>query len=99
MVAMRVHVQVAEASERNGQGLAQPDGGPIASPGAVVEAEEIRDCGDWPLAFGRFWARGRGSVEVEMRLAWVVRFRDGAITSFRTFTDPDEALKATGLPG
>jgi len=63
-----------------------------------VELEETRDGGDWLLGFGRLWGRGRGSgADVEIPLAWVVRFRDGEITSFRTYTDAGEALAAAGL--
>jgi ketosteroid isomerase-like protein len=63
-----------------------------------VEVEEIRDGGECILAFGRLWGRGRGSgVDTEMPMAWVVRFRDGQITTFRAYTDPDEAAEAAGL--
>jgi ketosteroid isomerase-like protein len=63
-----------------------------------VEVEEIRDCGDRLLALGSFQARGRASgAEVTMKPGWVVRFREGTITSFHSFVHREEALVAAGL--
>jgi ketosteroid isomerase-like protein len=63
-----------------------------------LEESEIRDLGECVLAFGVLRARGRSSgVDVEVRLAWAVRFRDGLITSIRTYTDPAEAIEAAGV--
>ena len=63
-----------------------------------IEVEEVRDGGECVLAFGRLYAQGRDSgVDTEMRLAWVVRFRDGEATAFRAYSDLDAALQAAGL--
>ena len=63
-----------------------------------VEVEEVHDGGDWLLGLGSFRARGRASgAEVRVSPAWVVRFRDGAITSFHLFVDRGKALEAAGL--
>ena len=42
--------------------------------------------------------RGRGSgVDVEARLAWLVRVRERKIASFKTYLDTAQALEAVGL--
>ncbi|HET9852321.1 MAG TPA: nuclear transport factor 2 family protein [Candidatus Limnocylindrales bacterium] len=47
---------------------------------------------------GRLRGRGHDSgADVEMELAWVLRFRDGLISSFRTYTDAARARKDAGL--
>jgi ketosteroid isomerase-like protein len=62
------------------------------------EVEEIRDGGDWVLALGRIRGRGADSgVAIDTRAGWFVRFRDGLITSFHTFSDRGAALEAAGL--
>lgn len=62
------------------------------------EVEEIRDGNGWVLALGRIRGRGRGTgAEIDARAGWVTRFRDGLVTSFRTYADRAEALKAVGL--
>jgi ketosteroid isomerase-like protein len=62
------------------------------------EVEEIRDGGNWVLALGRIGGRGRDSgAVIDTRGAWVAHFRDGSVTSFRTYPDRDEAIKAVGL--
>ena len=62
------------------------------------EVEEIRDGGSWVLALGRIRGRGRGSGALfDAKGAWLARFRDGSVASFRTYPDRDEALKAVGL--
>jgi ketosteroid isomerase-like protein len=63
-----------------------------------VEMDEVREGEGWVLAFGLLRARGAGSgLDVEMRLAWVLRAGDGVFTRFRVFTDRAEALEAVGL--
>ena len=65
---------------------------------AELGVEEIKDGGDWLLVFGSFQARGRVSgAEISVNPAWIVRFRDGAITSLHSFADPKDALVAAGL--
>ena len=62
------------------------------------EVEEIRDGGAWVLALGHIRGRGRGSgAALDVKAAWVARFREGLATSFHTYTDRAEAFKAVGL--
>jgi ketosteroid isomerase-like protein len=62
------------------------------------EVEEVRDGGDWVLALGRIRGRGADSgAEIDTRAGWFVRFRDGLIASFHTFSDRSAALEAAGL--
>jgi ketosteroid isomerase-like protein len=62
------------------------------------DIEEIRDGGAWVLALGRIRGQGRGSgAAIDARAGWLVRFREGLITSFHTYADRTEALKAVGL--
>jgi ketosteroid isomerase-like protein len=62
------------------------------------DTEEIRDDADWVLVLGRIRARGRGSgAALDVRAAWVARFRDGLISGLRVYSDRAEALKAVGL--
>jgi len=63
-----------------------------------VEVDELEDLGDLVLASGVLRGRGRSSgAEVGRRLAWVVRIREGLITSFRTYLDPAQAREDAGL--
>jgi ketosteroid isomerase-like protein len=60
--------------------------------------DEYRDLGDRVLALGRVEGRGRGSgAVVDTPQAAVVDFRDGKISSARSYLDHNEALRATGL--
>ena len=62
------------------------------------EIEELRDGTDWVLALGRIRGRGRESgAVIDAHGAWLARFRDGRVTSFRTYPDRGEALEAVGL--
>jgi ketosteroid isomerase-like protein len=62
------------------------------------EVEEIRDGLGWVLALGHIRGRGRDSgAVIDARGGWLARFRDGSITTFRTYPDRAEALKAAGL--
>ena len=50
------------------------------------------------FAVGRLRGRGHASgVEVDMEIAWVFRFRDGLVSSSRTYTDVAQARKDAGL--
>jgi ketosteroid isomerase-like protein len=63
-----------------------------------VEMDEVRDGGEWILAFGLLRARGASSgADVALRLGWVLRSRNGILTGFRVYTDRAEALEAVGL--
>jgi ketosteroid isomerase-like protein len=63
------------------------------------EAESFRAVGaDRVLAFVRLRGRGTGSgVEVEGRLAHLIRIRGGRVVRTEVYTDRDEALQAAGL--
>jgi len=62
------------------------------------DIEEIRNGGAWVLVLGRIRGRGRGSgADIDARAEWLVRFREGLITSFHTYADRTEALRAVGL--
>jgi ketosteroid isomerase-like protein len=64
------------------------------------DVEEVRNGRDWVLALGRIRGRGADSgAEIDARAGWVVRFRDGLIASFHTFSDRSAALEAVGLLG
>jgi ketosteroid isomerase-like protein len=63
-----------------------------------IEVDEVRDGPGWVLAFGLLKARGASSgVDVEIHFGWVLRARDGLLTSFRVYTNREEALEAVGL--
>jgi ketosteroid isomerase-like protein len=64
----------------------------------IWEVEDLRDGESWVLALGRIRGLGRGSgATIDARGGWLVRFRDGLITRFRTYPDRTEALEAVGL--
>jgi ketosteroid isomerase-like protein len=52
------------------------------------------------LALGTWHARGRRSgVELHLQqAAWLLHFRNRKLTRLQTFTDPNKALEAAGLP-
>jgi ketosteroid isomerase-like protein len=60
--------------------------------------DEYRDLGDRVLVLGRLEGRGRGSgVVVETPQGAVAEFRDGKLSSARSYLDHAEALKAVEL--
>jgi ketosteroid isomerase-like protein len=60
--------------------------------------DEYRDLGDRVLVLGRLEGRGRGSgAVVETPQGAVGVFRDGKLSSARSYLDHAEALKAVGL--
>jgi len=64
----------------------------------TYEIEELREAGDQVLVFARPRGRGRATgIPVDQRLYLVMRFRDGLLARFRTYTDQAEALSAVGL--
>jgi ketosteroid isomerase-like protein len=63
-----------------------------------VEAEEIKELGQWTVALLRISLRGEASgVELELPVAALHQFRSGRIVRDRVYLDRDEALAAAGL--
>jgi ketosteroid isomerase-like protein len=63
-----------------------------------VEVDETKDGPDGLLSLGRFRGRGRGSgAAIDVQAAWLIRTRDGLVTYFRAYTDPDQAREDAGL--
>jgi ketosteroid isomerase-like protein len=65
-----------------------------------VEIDELRDGADGAVVIlGCFHNKTRTSgVEVDLPVGWVLRFEDGLISRWETFTAQDEALAAGGVP-
>jgi uncharacterized protein len=62
------------------------------------EVEQLFDAGDEVVVFLNTYSRGRGSgIELQPRVAHVLRFRDGKCVKSVTYLDRDEALRAAGL--
>ena len=62
------------------------------------EVEQLFDAGDEVVAFLNTYSRGRASgVELQPRVAHVLRFREGRCVKSVTYLDRDEALRAVGL--
>lgn len=62
-----------------------------------VVPDEFRVVGEFVVMLGRFDARGRVSgMDIEFPCGWVARTRDGKLAYLRTYSDPQEALKAAG---
>jgi ketosteroid isomerase-like protein len=54
--------------------------------------------GDVAVFVGRIHYRGKGSgIETETAAGWMLKFRDGKLTHFRAFRDPERALEVVGL--
>ena len=52
------------------------------------------------VVLGRLVARGRTSgVDLDVPIGHLWELRDGEIVRMRTFSDPDEALRAAGAEG
>jgi hypothetical protein len=58
---------------------------------------EMRDVPDGVLAHVRFFARGRGGIEVDRRFAQHMTIEDGRLRRIRTWPEWPEALRALGL--
>jgi ketosteroid isomerase-like protein len=67
--------------------------------GAVhVEAEDIKESGQWTVALLHVSLRGEASgVELELPIAVFHQFRDGKIVRDRIYLDRDEGLEAFAL--
>ena len=62
------------------------------------DVEEMRDGDRWVLALGHIRGRGRESgASIDATGAWLAHFRGGLISTFRTYPDRRDALKAVGL--
>jgi ketosteroid isomerase-like protein len=63
-----------------------------------VEAEEIKESGEWTVALLRTSLRGQASgVELELSTAAFHQFRGGRIVLDRVYLNRDEGLEAFGL--
>lgn len=65
----------------------------------VFEADyvDVRDLGNQVLAVGTLTVKGRGSgVEIAIPMAFVARFRDGALVHYKDYRDVGLALEAAG---
>ena len=62
------------------------------------EVEQLFDAGDEVVVFLNTYSRGRASgIELQPRVAHVLRFRDGKCVKSVTYLDRDEALRTVGL--
>jgi ketosteroid isomerase-like protein len=62
------------------------------------ELERLFDAGDEVVAFLNTYGRGRASgIELQPRVAHVLRFKDGKCVESVTYLDRAEALRAAGL--
>ena len=63
-----------------------------------AEVDDALGLGDVVVLVGRLHYRGKGSgVESESPAGWMLKFREGRVTSFRAFREPEQALEALGL--
>ena len=66
--------------------------------GLPPEVEELFDAGDDVVVFLNTYSRGRATgIELQPRVAHLLRFRDEKCVECVTYLDRDEALKAAGL--
>ncbi len=64
-----------------------------------IEVGEIRDLGERIVMTGQLRALGRASgARTESPIGWLLEFRNARIVRMRDFLDPDEALRAAGVP-
>src|SRR4051794_8301613 len=64
----------------------------------IAEVDDGLSIGSTVVFVGRIRYRGKGSgAESETPTGWILKFRDGKVTYFRAFRDPEEALEAVGL--
>ena len=62
------------------------------------EVEQLFDAGDEVVVFLNTYSRGRASgIELQPRVAHVLRFRDGQCVKCVTYLDRADALRAVGL--
>jgi ketosteroid isomerase-like protein len=63
----------------------------------TIEVEELRDSGDYVVAFIRFRAVGRDGLEVDAPFVHVLTIRESKVIRFEAFDDRAAALEAAGL--
>jgi ketosteroid isomerase-like protein len=64
----------------------------------VAEVDDGLGIGNVVVLVGRLRYRGKGSgVESATATGWILKFRDGKVTYFRAFRDPEHALAEAGL--
>jgi ketosteroid isomerase-like protein len=63
----------------------------------TIEVEELRDSGDYVVAFVRFRAVARDGLKVDLPSMQVLTFRRSRVIRLEAFADRDEALAAAGL--
>jgi ketosteroid isomerase-like protein len=63
-----------------------------------ADVDDALGLGDVAVLVGRIHYRGKGSgVESESPAGWMLKFREGRVTCFRAFREPEQALEAVGL--
>jgi ketosteroid isomerase-like protein len=62
-----------------------------------VLPEQFERVGDRMLVTGRWNARGKSGVDLDVPASWIVEVRDGKIAYWQTYTDPAEARRDAGL--
>lgn len=63
-----------------------------------ADVDDALGVGDVAVLVGRIHYRGKGSgIETETPAGWMLKFRQGRVTCFRAFREPEEALEAVGL--
>ena len=64
----------------------------------LFEPSEVHAIGDQVLGIGRIRARGSGSGALtESPIAYLAELREGLILRVRTYLDPEEARRVTGV--
>lgn len=86
--------QGREAVLRCFQAYFEDLGGPAEEQASSVE--RVIDAGDRQVPFVRFSGRSASGVPHEHLWAYVVEVREGQITYFRAYYEPQEALEAVG---
>lgn len=62
-----------------------------------IDLKEIVDLGDSVVSIHRVQAKAHTGIEGEGSIAFLWTFRDGKVSHFRMYQDPEEALQAAGL--
>ena len=67
--------------------------------GVQIEVLDIRDLGERIVMTGQLRALGRASgARTESPIGWLLEFSNAGIVRMRDFLDPDQALRAAGVP-